>query len=146
MNISTAPQPDTIPRKAGERSQTILLVDGYGTLSNLIWCQLTALGYRVLTASEESEAQDILLGYGPENIDLLIANPNMPPMRGDEFAVWFQREHPGAKVLLMSNHVPAGEPGSNIGFLQTPFRIETLGEQVREFLESHTDAPQKKAA
>lgn len=137
MNIDIpAPPPHTVPTNANERSQTILVVDDYGAFRNLIWCQLSALGYYVLTASGGAEARHILLTHGPENIDLLITDLNMPLMRGDELAEWFQKEKPGAKVLLMSAHANRSKLGKDIGFLQKPFRMETLGEKVREFLET----------
>jgi DNA-binding NtrC family response regulator len=141
MNTPTSLLPHTIPSKADQRSQTILVVDDEGLIRDLIWCQLTALGYHVLTASGGADAQDMLLGYGPGDIDLLITDLNMPLMRGDELAEWFQSEYPGAKVLLMSSHVNTANLGKNLGFLPKPFRIETLGGQVREFLGSDSDIP-----
>jgi DNA-binding NtrC family response regulator len=147
MNFSTPPQPQTIPnRSPAVQGQTVLLVDDSGAFCNLIWCQLTALGYRVLTAFGEAEARDILIRQGPENIDLLITDMNMPLIRAVQLAEWFQAMKPGARALLMSTHVSTAKLAKEIGFLKKPFRIETLGEQVREFLECGSGTPHQKAA
>lgn len=45
----------------------------------------------------------------------------------------------------MSTHMYTVELGENIGFLQKPFRIETFGKRVREFLERDASTLSKKA-
>jgi len=132
MNTLTLPQ-QTV-RKADERTQGVLVVSDHGPLSNLIWCQLSALGYRVLTASWGGEAQDVLLAPTAVGIDLLILDLHVPIIRGDEIVKWFQRENPAGKVLLMAGHDVARELGRNVGVLHMPLQIETLGERVQEFL------------
>jgi DNA-binding NtrC family response regulator len=146
MNFSPTPQSYPLPDpQPPEPHQTILLVDDSGAFRNLLWCQLTALGYHVLTSFGEAEARDILIRQDPE-IDLLITDMNMPLTRAVQLAQWFQNLKPGARVLLMSTQANTPGLAKKIGFLKKPFRIETLGEQVREFLEGGSDAQRQKAA
>ncbi len=146
MNLSIPAQPHTTTSHAVTPGQTVLLVEDSGTFGSLVWCQLTALGYHVLTASGGAEALEILTRFGASSIDLLIAEMDMPLMRGDELAEWFHKANPEAKVLLMSTCADTVKPGKKTGLLQKPFQIETLGEQVREFLDSDPETAQKKAA
>jgi DNA-binding NtrC family response regulator len=145
MNGTNPVEMDGVPGKT-ERIQRILLVDDNGPLCNLVWCQLTAVGYHVLTASKRAEAEEIILNDGPESIDLLIADQNMPFARGYDLAEWFQRQNPAGKALLMSVHANTEEPRRNIGFIRKPFRLETLGGLVREFLAADPGPAEQKAA
>lgn len=145
--MTTSPiLPQTIQSGAYKRPRTVLVVGEHNTFSNLIWCQLTALGYHVLTAAGRTEAAETIITQGPAGTDLLIMEMHAPVIEGDAFMEWFLKENPDAKVLLMCNEENTVKLGENIGLLQKPYRMETFGERVREFLEIDADAAHKKAA
>jgi DNA-binding NtrC family response regulator len=141
---NTTPLTHTSDDTSNDRAPTVLVVGDHGAFCNLVWCQLAALGYRVLSASAGEEAQDVFLSHHPGDIDLLILDLQTPVIPGDSLVDWFQKQNPSAKVLLMTTHGHTAEPGKNIAFLQSPFPIETLGERVRDLLES-TPGQQKAA-
>jgi len=138
MNSATPTLEAAIPRKTGKSRQTILLVDDFGTFCSLVWCQLMALDYHVLIASGESGARELLAQHWPEQLDLLILDLNLPLPKCREIAQSFRKINPGTKVLLMSSQPNLAKPDQNIGYLQKPFPIESLGEHLREFMGEDT--------
>ena len=126
------PRRNTPPFTAGHRS-TILVVDDYPALCEFISERLRASGHRVLTAHHGEHAQRLVTECG-EQIDLLLTDLEMPRMRGDELALWFQRERPGTSVVLMSSAAQPPPALEGLPFLQKPFGVETLLAKVRESL------------
>jgi CheY-like chemotaxis protein len=79
--------------------KTILVVDDYEPVCELIELLLSRIGYRVLKASNGARALR-LAASAP--IDLLLSNFNLPGMRGDELAVRFAMIHPSVPVVFLS--------------------------------------------
>ena len=119
-----------------KQPKTVLVVDDYPTLCDLISCQLMLLGYKVLTAFDGRKAQEIVL-KPTQNIDLLIADLKMPKMGGHELADWFQAANPKAKVLLMSTHTDGIKDSSNLLSLRKPFQMATLRERLQELFQNN---------
>ena len=87
---------------AARRSPTVLVVDDFAAICDLIAWHLSAIGYRVLTASDPSDVERIVRSKTGTEIDLLLTDVQMPKLRGDKLAEWFCHECPQARVLFMS--------------------------------------------
>lgn len=124
--------PTIPPVQQGKRSpdtKTVLLVEDFIPLNDLVARYLASCGYRVLIAHNAFEARRV--AEAREHIDLLLTDLNMPGLRGDELAGWFATEHPEARIVLMS-YQPVMIPAvRDIGFLQKPFTLNELGAAVR---------------
>lgn len=126
-------------RAASNRLKTVLVVDDYAEICDIVAWSLSAVGYRVLAACDPLEALKIVRSETASEIDLLITGVEMPNMRGDELAGWFSNERPQSRVLFMSANkhgLPDAEAGA---FLQKPFSLEALRSAVRNALVAHDE-------
>jgi PAS domain S-box-containing protein len=120
-------------------SETILLVEDAEPLRMLAQLFLKENGYRVVTAADGSEAQQVAAQIsGP--IDLLLTDVVMPGINGRVLAERLAPSHPAMKILYMSGYTDsfiAGhgvlEPGTHL--LRKPFTEEVLVRKVREVLD-----------
>ncbi len=135
MNSFPSPQVDL--GESSERSATVLVVDDYRSLCNLIAAMLRPRGYHVLTASSGEEAQ--ALARANAGIDLLLTDIEMPRMRGDELAAWFRVTTPLTRILFMSSQRVVSAPAP-VHFLKKPFSGHGLMTKVRDVL-NHNSAP-----
>lgn len=122
---------------AGAEAQTILVVDDYRSLCDVIARMLRPRGYRVLTASSGGEAQ--ALARENARIDLLLTDLEMPEMRGDELAAWFRATRPETRILFMSSQRAALQAFEPLHFLEKPFSAHGLVTKMREVL-NHNSA------
>src|SRR5215203_1523411 len=101
------PQTDTrgAPSPAATDGKTVLVVDDYRSLCEVIASMLRGNGYRVLTASSGAEAKT--LAQETPSIDLLLTDIEMPEMGGDELAAWFRAVRAETRVILMSSQPAA---------------------------------------
>jgi PAS domain S-box-containing protein len=126
-------------------SETILLVEDEEGVRDLAGRILELKGYKVITASNPTEAAQVCERHeGP--IHLLLTDVIMPTMSGRQLAEHVAFLRPGLKVLYMSGYtgnaiVPHGILEEGIPFLQKPFTPDSLTHKVREVL----DAPQQAA-
>ena len=117
--------------------ETILLVEDEASVRNLAQRLLEQSGYRVLPATDGSEALSLCAAHG-EHIDLMVTDVVMPRMRGGELAARVALIRPGLRVLFMSGYTDNSiDPSiSRSGaFLQKPFTLEQLLGAVRSALE-----------
>jgi len=136
MNSMPTIPPLATFRAGPTQSKTVLVVDDFEPICDLVARHLSADGYRVLTANDAVEAQKIIeSGVGPQ-IDLLLTEDEMPGLSGAELAEWFVRQRPEAKVLLMSRCENLPE-SKRRACLQKPFSWETLGAAVRQAWTPH---------
>lgn len=117
-------------------AQTVLVVDDYRSLCEMISSILRPRGYRVLTASSGEQAK--ALARQNAKIDLLLTDIEMPEIRGDELAAWFRVARAGTPVLFMSSQRAALQSVEPLPTLQKPFRAETLISKVRDILEPNS--------
>ncbi len=93
---------------------------------------LERLGYRVRQAADGESA---LARLAEERPALLVSDIRMPGIDGLELARRARDRHPGLPVLLVSGYADeaarAAVPGLQVAFLQKPFTLKTLGEQVQ---------------
>lgn len=77
---------------------TILVVDDFRTIRELLARLLRRLGYEVLEAEGALQAQRLAEAQG--SIDLLLTDFNMPGMNGVGLAQWFHTRFPRCQVVL----------------------------------------------
>jgi nitrogen-specific signal transduction histidine kinase/CheY-like chemotaxis protein len=117
-------------------SQTVLIAEDEALVRELAVDTLSALGYRVLAASDGDEAFRIATEYtGP--IHILLTDIVMPGMDGGILAERLTALRPGLKVIYTSGYtddvagarrvLDAGAP-----YLPKPFTPATLGEKLRD--------------
>ena len=121
-------------------SETVLLVEDEAAIRKLAERVLTDAGYRVLCASNASEART-LWHANKGRIDLLLSDVTMPGLSGVAFAAELAggRGEP-PRTLFISGHVPGGVGGPafprGARLLPKPFSVAALRDAVREALDS----------
>src|ERR1700676_4869618 len=121
-------------------SETILLVEDAEALRKLAQMFLRDNGYRVLTAAEGSEAQQVA-AQNPGPIHLLLTDVVMPGINGRVLAERLAPRHPAMKVLYMSGYTDSFIAGhgvleAGIHLLHKPFTEQALLSKVRELLDA----------
>jgi CheY-like chemotaxis protein/uncharacterized protein YfcZ (UPF0381/DUF406 family) len=130
---------NTLPRRSTAGSETILLVEDDDVIRKLLRELLRRNGYRVLTASEGSEALTHAADY-PDSIDLLVTDMVMPGMGGRELSDRLQRNNQFLKTIYISGYTQDAQlyrqaEAGELDFLQKPFAPSTLLHTARRILE-----------
>jgi two-component system cell cycle sensor histidine kinase/response regulator CckA len=119
-------------------AETVLLVEDEPMVLNLASRVLRSHGYRVLVASNATEALQVARDHAG-TVDLLLTDVVMPGMPGPELAATLEQLTPGLRVLYVSGYADdsvarlGAEEG--ISFLAKPFTGEALAARVREVLD-----------
>ncbi len=119
-------------------SETVLIIEDEDDVRELIETALRDMGYRVFTAPNGKEAEEIMRKFGGE-IKLLISDIILPDVRGSELSLKLREEYPGLKILLISGYPDERitiEISEKLDFLPKPFTPRTLAKKVREILNS----------
>jgi two-component system, cell cycle sensor histidine kinase and response regulator CckA len=130
----------TSPKANQPGSETILLVEDYGSLRKIVRSALETNGYLVLTAESGAEAIDIVKSYtGP--IHLLVTDVIMPEIDGPQLASRITELHREIRVLFMSGYTDEmlgqyGVVSSDLLFIKKPFELPDFLAKIREALES----------
>lgn len=122
----------------GARKTTILLADDESAIALLLEMDLTRRGYCVLKTHSGSEAKQVSEDF-PTPIDVLVADWNMPDMKGDELARQLLPQRPEMKFVLMSGHPAAAEsitgfPKNQAVFIAKPLTPSKLDSAIKEIL------------
>ena len=118
---------------------TVLIVDGEESLRTVVTLMLESVGFDVVTACDGVEGV-ALYRERADDIVLVLLDVTMPRMGGEEAFRRMRTIRPDARVLLCSGYTEQ-EAMSHftatgiIGFLQKPFRLETLIGRIRSALE-----------
>jgi PAS domain S-box-containing protein len=122
---------------AGPVGETILLLEDNLAIREAVHKILTECGYVVLEAGSGAETLAIARAHAGE-IDLLLADIDMPGMSGYETARQLVLERSNLKVLYMSGYEPHGKSADSEAtvFFKKPFTSSALLEKLREILES----------
>lgn len=117
---------------------TVLLVEDEDLIRHLAEQILVEAGYRVLSASNASEAVERAEGAN-ERIDLLLTDVVMPGVSGTDLAHRLLRHHPEMRILYMSGYSDSlifryGVLQERASFLRKPFSAEALERRVGELL------------
>ena len=118
--------------------ETVLLVEDEPMVRDLGSRVLRSHGYRVLVASNATEALQVAREHAG-TVDLLLTDVVMPGLPGPELAARLETVTPGLRVLYVSGYADdsvarlGAEEG--ISFLAKPFSGEALAARVREVLD-----------
>ena len=135
-----------VPRKEKAKEEfvagkeTVLLVDDEAMILDVGKRMLGKLGYKVFTARDGKEAIEVFQKY-PDKIDVIILDMIMPKMGGGETFDRIKKMKPDIKVLLSSGYSINGQAteilnrGCN-GFIQKPFNLQNLSQNLRSILEA----------
>jgi two-component system cell cycle sensor histidine kinase/response regulator CckA len=120
------------------QSRCLLVVDDEESVREVISDILECAGYRVLLAADGREALDLYAAHARE-IDGVLLDMTMPRMNGVECFRSLRRDHPQARVLLMSGYTEQDATGrfdstGLAGFVQKPFAARTLLETLERSL------------
>jgi CheY-like chemotaxis protein len=121
---------------------TILVVEDEAEVRSLMCEFLTPKGFRILEASDGTEALAVSAAH-PGSIDLLLTDIVMPGMRGPDLARRLQAARPAMKVIYVSGYTRdaiLGEEAQTSVLLQKPFRLEELERHVKEAVSASPDA------
>lgn len=121
-------------------TETILLVEDYADLREVMAETVQRAGYQVLTASDGPAALKIAEQHSGE-IDLLLTDVVLPKMLGTALADQLRARHPGLRVLFMSGyaHPLLGAEGTlepQVNLIQKPFMESALLQKLRDVLEA----------
>jgi PAS domain S-box-containing protein len=124
-----------IPGGAGE---TILVVDDEGAVVQVVRETLEAFDYRVVTASDGSEAI-ALLATQSKTVRLVVTDVSMPIVDGIALARFVRRAHPDLKIIIASGSSdPQRREATEQAhaYLQKPYTAEMLLRLVADLLGS----------
>ena len=131
--------PERARGAADSGHETILLVEDEETLLVLGKAMLERLGYRVLAAGTPGEAIRLAERHVGE-IDLLMTDVVMPEMNGRDLARRLLALYPDLRRLFVSGYPASiiasdGVLDEGVKFLQKPFSLQALSEELRAVLD-----------
>lgn len=121
-------------------NECILVMEDDDTVRHLTARLLASLGYQVMEAETEEEAQ-FILNQDAAQIHLLFSDVIMPRVNGPEIVAHLRRQHPGLKALYTTGFssdmaVRAGIPPHELPhILSKPYSRTELALQVRKALD-----------
>jgi DNA-binding NtrC family response regulator len=124
------------PGNGTERKPTILMVEDEILIRMTAADHLRKRGFRVLEASNASEALSVFAAGEP--IELVFTDIDMPgSMTGAGLSLWIRKHFPDVKVLLTSDNADfaRAEPRSaQEPFLRKPYAFDVLVLQIHRLL------------
>ena len=117
-----------------ERSFTILVVEDEALIRDLLHIVLERMGHVVLEASDGAEGLTVSRKFNGQ-IDLVIADVQMPRIDGLTMVRLLRAKRPGMKVLLISGYSTESVPNDWVkNFLHKPFPPAVIEQKVQEIL------------
>jgi two-component system, cell cycle sensor histidine kinase and response regulator CckA len=114
---------------------TVLVVDDEDNTRQTIVRMLEAGGFTVVTATNGSEALD-LLARQSDGIDMVLSDVTMPEMNGIDLSYKIRDQYPSIPVAIVSGDVSELERSiigrADVPFIKKPFHAESLYSAVRE--------------
>lgn len=89
--------------------RTILLAEDDDMVRSFVSSVLEGHGYRVLPAANGLEALRLAKRVGPQGIDLVLTDVDMPALNGFQLVRCLKQLRPDLKVLFMTGHRRAFE-------------------------------------
>ncbi len=126
--VETAGPVEKLPRGAGE---LILVADDEKAIRELVAAELTAFGYRVLTATNGVEAV-VQFRAHVEEVRLFITDSAMPVMDGNQAVAELRKLKPGLPVILTSGELDADKADGVV--VNKPFALEELLGAIHKIL------------
>lgn len=126
-------------RHDSSRSETVIVVEDYAPLRDLIKMILVKHGYTVIVASNGVDALSKMETL-QKPADLLLTDVVMPKMGGSELFAKARKKWPAVKVLYMSGYSQDeiskhGVLYEGIDFIQKPFTLEGIATKVNVVLD-----------
>ena len=108
--------------------RTVLVVDDEDVIRETVWEILTEEGYRVIAALDGSEVMSLVAKEEP---DVILLDVWMPEMDGIVLLKKIRREHPEARVIMISGHgsIHTAVTATKLGafdFLEKPLSLDGL--------------------
>jgi two-component system cell cycle sensor histidine kinase/response regulator CckA len=122
-------------------TETVMIVEDYPSLRNLVRRVLEAQGYEVLAASNGQEALDLAREHKGSPISLVVSDVIMPLMGGKEMADWLKATYPDLKILFTSGYTDDaiahhGALDAGVELLSKPYTAAALARRVRALLDN----------
>jgi len=115
---------------------TILVIESYQALCEMLGMILRRRGFHVLTATDPLVALDLAGRQG--RIDLLLSEVLRTGLSCEELATRFLALHPRAAVVFVRNIGGPADPPIIFEILQKPFTVRELLDAVRSALTPRT--------
>jgi two-component system sensor histidine kinase EvgS len=141
---SVAEKPETLakshqPQAMPTGTETILIVEDEKSVREMAIKILTRLGYKVLSASDGTQAIATAEGC-QEPINLLMTDVVMPGMNGRQIATRLSQAHPEMKILYTSGYTENiiahhGVIDEGLHFIGKPYTPQSLAQKLREVIE-----------
>jgi PAS domain S-box-containing protein len=138
------PMPEANPLRVRGGQEAILVVEDEEFLRDFVRMVLESYGYRVWTAANGVEAQEVWLQRSQE-IVLLFTDMVMPRgVTGLQLAERLRAEKPDLKIVYTSGYSPSSIASPEIkllpgaSFLQKPYQASILAQTVRDCLEGRS--------
>ncbi len=133
------------PTSVRRGTETILLVEDDHAVRSVALRALRQHGYRVLEATDGSEAIQLAEKFAGA-IDLLLTDIVMPQIGGRELARRLTTRRPSLRVLCTSGYAPNamlrhGEIDDEVAFLPKPYVPQVLLDKVRAVLDQPAPLP-----
>ena len=127
---------DDGPPVAGQRPDTVLLVEDDTAVRTLVARMLARDGFRVIEAGDAVEALGLVEDEEPE-LDVLVTDVVMPRMTGPELALALRSLRPGLPVVFMSGYADDvleqhDVQSAAVTFLPKPFSARELRDKVEQ--------------
>jgi CheY-like chemotaxis protein len=131
---------DSLPATTLPRGLRVMVVEDEEPLRAMVDLILKTLGCEVSTFENGARAADYYATHW-NAVDLVVLDMRMPVMDGTETFHALYAINPAVKVLLASGHSLTGAAqallqGGARGFIQKPYRRQTLVEKIQEALAS----------
>jgi two-component system cell cycle sensor histidine kinase/response regulator CckA len=120
-------------------AETILLIDDEDIVIDVGKDMLTALGYNVLIGRSGKDGIEVYRN-NKDKVDMVILDMVMPDIGGGVVYDRIKESNPAIKVLLSSGYSVEGQASEILergcdGFIQKPFSISALSQQIRKILD-----------
>jgi DNA-binding NtrC family response regulator len=127
------------PGNGHQRPSTVLVVEDEILIRMPVADYLRDCGYRVLEASNASEAQAMFKAGEP--IEIVFSDVNMPgEMNGFGLAQWVRQEYPDVRIILTSGIANTARNAEQVcgdgPFLEKPYSYEKLAAHIKRLLGS----------
>jgi two-component system cell cycle sensor histidine kinase/response regulator CckA len=135
---SVGADPGDSEKVAPKGSERVLIVDDEDSVRLIMEKSLEHLGYSVVSATNGRDALEL---FNQGRYSLVVLDMIMPGMAGDELFEHLQQIDPSVRVLIASGYASDGRIRKMLadgarGFIQKPFAIEELAEEVRRCLDT----------
>lgn len=113
----------------------VLIVEDNPEFCDTLGELIGALGYNV---SRSTSAEEAIVSLGQHLPDAAVIDYKLPGMSGEDLITYIKSDHPALPVVLITGFAPSTNGrefanGTVDAFLMKPFRIDRIGEILKEF-------------